>query len=267
METTVTVGNIILSFEDTGGIPVLFVHGFPLDHTMWQAQLTGLEVPNRLIAPDLRGFGKSSAPQSPYNCYSMDAYAWDLRNLMDALKLQQVVMVGLSMGGYITFAFHRLFPDRLKGIVLVDTRAGADTQEKRDKRMADIAKARSDGVKAIANGMLPKLFSPHTRKNNPALVGKVRDMMARQPLEGVAGALQAMAYRPDSTPGLPSISVPTLVVVGADDELTPVRDAMEMAENIPNSRLVTIPKAGHLAPMERPDRFNRALRGFLAELR
>ncbi len=262
----VTVSGFDLSFEDTGGVPVLFVHGFPLDHTMWDAQMEGLKVPNRLIAPDLRGFGESSVPSSPYNCYGMDAYATDLKNLLDALYLQQVVMVGLSMGGYITFAFHRLFPDRLKGIVLVDTRAGADTPEGRQGRMAAMEKARNEGVKPIAEGMIQKLFSPYTIKNKPDLVEKVREMMCRQPVAGVIGALQAMADRPDSRPGLPNIHVPTMVVVGADDAITPPDRAMEIAENIPDSRLIIIPKAGHLAPLEMPDVFNRALREFIAEL-
>ncbi len=261
-----TVSSFGLFFEDTGGTPVLFVHGFPLDHTMWEAQLTELGVPNRLIAPDLRGFGGSAVPQLPYDCYSMDVYATDLRNLLDALQLQQVVMVGLSMGGYITFAFHRLFPDRLKGVVLVDTRAGADTPEGRQGRMDAIDKVRAEGVRAIADAMSQKLFSPYTLRNDPDLVEQVREMMARQPAAGVIGALRAMADRPDSTPDLADIDIPTLVVVGADDELTPPENAMEMARGIPNSRLVTIPNAGHLTPMERPELFNQALREFLAGL-
>ncbi len=267
MDKLISVNDIDLFFEDTGGMPLLLVHGFPMDHTMWEKQLTGLGIHERILAPDLRGFGKSTVPTRPYDCYSMDAYATDLRNLLDALSLQQVILVGLSMGGYIAFAFHRLFPERLKGLVLVDTRPTEDTPDGKQGRLDAIEKVRQGGVKMIADDMIPKLFSLNTLKNNRSLVEKVRDMMTRQPPGGVIGALHAMAERPDSTPDLPGIQVPTLVVVGADDKLTPPEDAMGMARNIRNARLEIIPGAGHLTPLEAPGPFNRTLREFISELK
>ncbi len=254
----VKVGDVYLNFvvEGEEGIPLLLVHGFPFDHTMWRAQLSGLADHFRMIAPDLRGFGESDAPEGGY---SMDRFADDLAGLLDVLGVEKVVLVGLSMGGYIAFAFQRRHPERLSGLVLVDTQATADTLEGREGRFAAIEKVRRQGVESIVDGLLPKLFAPMTLLQKPIAVRSLREMMARQPANGVIGALEAMAGRPDSTPGLEGITCKSLVVVGQEDALTPPAKAEAMASAIKAARLQIVPGAGHLVPIEAPEAFNNLL--------
>ena len=265
MERMENAGELSLFVRETDGKAVLFVHGFPLNHTMWRFQLDELGGEYRMIAPDLRGLGKSDVPE-PHTSYSMDAYATDLKNLLDRLGLSRVVLVGLSMGGYISFAFNRLFPDRIRALVLVDTRAGADSPEGFEGRMNAIEVVKSRGSGAIVDSMIPKLFSPETLKKRPGIVSDVRTMMEQQNPVGVMGALWAMAHRPDSRPDLPGIRVPALVVVGEEDVLTPPSEAKSMADAIPGARLEVIPHAGHMSPMEAPERFNKVLLEFLRQL-
>lgn len=255
------VHGVEIAYVDQGaGSPILFVHGFPLDGSLWQPQLEALEGEYRVIAPDLRGFGESgSSPQ-----VTMEAYAGDLHALLDELQIDQAVLVGLSMGGYITFAFYRAYPDRVRGLVLVDTRPHADTEEARANRAVAAAKVAEQGSEALADDMLEKLVSPSTMERRPDLVRSIHGMMARQPVDGIVAALHGMAERPDSRPLLGEISVPTLVVVGADDVITPVADAESMVDAIPGSELVVIPDAGHLSNLEQPRVFNQALREFMA---
>lgn len=254
------VNGVELFYRDRGtGLPLLFVHGFPLDGTLWQPQLDALSDSYRVIVPDLRGFGES--PPSP--SMTMEQYAGDLEKLLDRLKVDYVVLAGLSMGGYIAFAFYREYPDRVQGLVLVDTRAQADTDEIRANRAATVARVQEQGVAVLADEMVGKLLSPATLKHQPELVERVREMMARQSVEGVVAALRGMAERPDSRPMLGNISVPTLVVVGADDTVTPIADAEAMVNAIPGAELAVIPEAGHLSNLEQPEAFNQALREFI----
>ncbi|MFQ5854250.1 MAG: alpha/beta fold hydrolase [Anaerolineae bacterium] len=255
------VNDIEMSYADRGtGLPIVFVHGFPLDGTLWQPQLDALSDEYRVIVPDLRGFGGSTPSQE----VTMDQYADDLHTLLDELEVNQVVLAGLSMGGYIAFAFHQKYPDRLCGLVLVDTRPQADTDEARANRAATAAIVKELGAAALADDMLGKLLSPVTSKNQPNLVQTVHAMMARQPVVGIVAALHGMAQRPDSRPMLGDISVATLVVVGADDAITPAADAEAMVDAIPGSKLVVIPDAGHLSNLEQSQAFNQALREFIA---
>lgn len=242
------------------GLPVLFVHGFPLDSTLWEPQIDALSDEYRVIVPDLRGFGDST----PTADVTMEAYADDLSALLDELNIDQVVLAGLSMGGYIALAFYHKYPDRVRGLVLVDTRPQADSDEARANRATTAQKVKAHGAIRLADDMLGKLLSPATVKNQPDLVRTVHEMMARQPVEGIVAALHGMAQRPDSRPMLRDISVPTLVVVGADDAITPVADAESMVEAIPGSQPAVIPDAGHLSNLEQPRAFNQALREFLA---
>lgn len=255
------INGIETFYRDRGaGLPVLLVHGFPLDGTLWQPQLDELADEYRVIAPDLRGFGESA----PGAEVTMEQYADDLGALLDELEIDQVVLAGLSMGGYIAFAFHRKYPDRVLGLVLVDTRPQADTDQVRANRVATATKVKEQGATVLADDMLSKLLSPATVNNKPNLVRTVHAMMSRQPVPGIVAALQAMAARPDSRPMLGGISVPTLIVVGADDTITPVADAEAMVEAIPGAELVIIPQAGHLSNLEQPEAFNQALRTFIA---
>lgn len=257
----VNVNGIQMSYADRGtGLPILFVHGFPLDGALWLPQLDALSDEYRVIVPDLRGFGDSTPSQD----VTMERYADDLRALLNELEIDHVVLAGLSMGGYVAFAFYRKYPDRVRGLVLVDTRAQADSDEARANRATTAQKVKEHGAASLADDMLDKLLSPATFENQPDLVQTARAMMARQPVEAIVAALQGMAERPDSRPLLGDISVPTLIVVGADDTITPVADAESMADAIPGSKLVIIPNAAHLSNLEQPQAFNQALREFIA---
>jgi 3-oxoadipate enol-lactonase len=258
------VNGVSLAVEVRGDGPaVLFIHGYPLDHTIWTHQIAALEGWCR-IAPDLRGMGRSDAPDLGY---SMETYAADLAELLDLLGASDVVLVGLSMGGYIAFEFLRRWRQRVRGLVLVDTRAEADSPEARANRDAAAATARDQGAAAIAEAMLPKVLGASTRAGAPATVERVRAMMAATPVAGIVGALGAMRERPDSTPLLPGMAgLPTLVIAGDEDELAPPAQARAMADAIPGASLVVIRSAGHLPTLERPTETTDAILGFLAGL-
>ena len=254
-----------MAYEDTGGagIPLLLVHGFPLDRTLWAAQVRGLANLARVIVPDLRGFGESGLPTG---AVTVDVYAEDLRGLLDVLGIKSAVVAGLSMGGYIAFAFYRQNPQRVRGLILANTKAGADSLEGKKGRDDSAALAREKGTAAIAERMLPKMLTPKTAVEHPLIAATVNTMMSRQSVDGVVGALAAMRDRPDSTPTMSQVSVPTLVITGAEDNLIPPKESELMRDGIRGSRLVTIPGAAHLSSVEQPDAFNQAVREFLKSL-
>lgn len=258
---TATINGITIAYTEAGqGTPVLFVHGYPLNRTMWEPQLTALSQRARAIAVDLRGHGESSAPLW---FATMDLFADDLKGLLDHLGIDRAVICGFSMGGYVTFAFYRKYPERVRGLILADTRAQPDSPEAKQNRFNAAQTAHQQGAKAIADGILPRLLTTSAVEGNPVLVAKVRAILESVPVAGIAADLMALAERPDSQPLLPQISVPTLVIVGAEDTLTPPTDSQLMAERIPRARLVTIPNAAHLSNMEQPEAFNRAVGEFL----
>ena len=256
-----TVNGVSLAVEVRGDGPaVLFIHGYPLDRSIWTHQLAALDGWSS-VAPDLRGMGQSDAPDLGY---SMETYAADLAALLDLLGLGEVVLVGHSMGGYVAFEFLRRWRDRVRGLVLVDTRAEADTPEGKKSRDAAGATAREQGAEAIAQAMIPKMLGPSTLAAAPATVERVRTMMAATPVAGIVGALGAMRDRPDSTLMLPGLAgIPALVIVGDEDELTPAAQARAMADAIPGASLVVVRSAGHLPTMERPVETTDALLAFL----
>ena len=258
------VNGVTLAVEVRGDGPaVLFVHGYPFDHTIWTHQVAALDGWCR-IAPDLRGMGQSDAPDLGY---SMETYAADLAGLLDLLGARDAVLVGLSMGGYIAFEFLRRWRERVRALVLVDTRAEADTPEGRMARETAAATAREQGAEAIAESLLPKVLGASTLGASQATVERVRAMMAATPVAGIVGALGAMRDRSDSTPLLAGLDgLPTLVLVGDEDEVTPPAQAKAMAEAIPGASLVVIRSAGHLAPLERPVETTDAITAFLAGL-
>jgi 3-oxoadipate enol-lactonase len=259
-----TVNGVNLAVELAGdGTALLMVHGYPLDRSIWRHPLENLDSVRR-IAPDLRGFGASDAPDLGY---SMATYAADLAALLDTLGIDQVVLCGLSMGGYVAFEFVRSHRARVKGLVLVATRAEADSPEARRNRDAAAVAARERGVGAVVEAMLPRLLAPESYANTE-LVQSVRGMIERTPLAGVVGALAAMRDRPDSSPLLAALGdIPVLVVAGEQDQIIPLADITRMRDAIPGAALRVIPRAGHLVTMEQPQQFTRALQDFMGSVK
>jgi 3-oxoadipate enol-lactonase len=242
---------------------VLLVHAFPLHAGMWEPQIQSLGR-FRVIAPDLKGFGGSGAPEDPAD-YSMDGYADDLKALLEELGLQHAVVVGLSMGGYIALAFVRRYPESVAALVLADSRAEADAGESKDKRTAQQRQVRDTGTGGLIDTLAGALLSPDTMEKKPEIVQHTKRLMDN-PAQGFIGALEAMKNRPDSTDSLVRIDVPTLVIVGENDTVTPPEASRKIHEHVRGSRLVVIPHAGHLSNLEAPKEFNQALEDFLTEL-
>jgi pimeloyl-ACP methyl ester carboxylesterase len=257
---------MILAFDDNGPGPVVvLLHGFPLDRTMWAAQAATLGSLYRVITPDLRGFGQTAAPGG---IYPIEDMADDVVETLDALKIAEpIVLGGLSMGGYVAMSLAVRYPKRLRALMLMDTRAGADSPEAAAHREATAREVEATGrVEGVVASYLPKLFGPVTRERRADLVAQVAETMrATSPL-AVAGALRGMATRADRSVDLGRITVPTLVMVGADDALTPPAEARAIAAKLPHAQLVEVPDAGHLAPLEDPAAANAAILKFLESL-
>lgn len=262
---------------------IVFVHGFPFTGEAWADQLGALPDGWRGIAPDLRGFGATDihavAGEVPTGrklggriarddepVLTMTCFARDLAELIDAEADGEAVVCGLSMGGYAAFELWRRHPDRVRALVLADTRASADDDEGRENRYRMAQTVRKDGMEPVARAMTPSLLSEKTRQDAPDVVARVRDMILRTPPRTAIAALAGMAARHDATDELPTISVPTLVIAGEHDALTPPEHARVMTDAIPDASIDVIPDAGHLSNMERPAAFNRALASFLTGL-
>jgi 3-oxoadipate enol-lactonase len=257
------VDDVEIAFDDIGsGLPVVFLHGFPLNRTMWDPQVGALVAECRCIPIDFRGFGDSSGGPP----YSMDRYADDVAAVLDTLQIERAVVIGLSMGGYVAFALWRRHRARIRALVLADTRASADTVEIAERRRQMIELAETQGPTAIANMQIAGLVGKTTRDKRPDIYDATHRMMAQSDVEGIVGALEALMTRPDSTPMLATIDVPTLIVVGEEDVLTPPKDAEALQAAIAGSRLEILQQAGHLSNVERPAAFNTVVSEFLASL-
>ena len=259
------IGGIEMAWDDTGqGLPLVLLHAFPVNRRMWAAEREALAPRYRVITPDFRGHGESGLAEEDS---TMERLAEDVCGLLDELKLERVVLGGLSMGGYAAFAFLRRHAGRVAALILADTRAGADSEDGRKARYDSAALAEKEGAGVIAERLLPKLLGATTQANKPEVVAAVRAMILSTPPAGIARALRGMAARSDSTPLLGAIRVPTLILVGEEDTLTPPAESEAMAKAIPGAALVKIPAAGHLANLEQPAAFTRALEDFLGSLR
>lgn len=266
MSQSARLRGIEMAFDDTGrGAPVVLLHGFPFNRTMWRGQVEALSATHRVIAPDLRGMGETSAPSA--EAATMAEMAEDVSALLDELGVRQRVVLGaLSMGGYVALAFCRKFPHRVRALVLADTRAQADDEEGKRKREETARRALSEGMTAVADAMLPKLLAPATREQDPALVERVREMILKTKPVGAAAALRGMARRPDQTDFLQRILAPALILVGSEDQITPPDDSEVLRREIRGSRLEVLDGAAHLSNLERPAEFNRALETFLGDI-
>lgn len=243
----------------------VLLHAFPLGANQWEPQMRSIPAGWRLITPDLRGFGGSTELDS-LSAMAITDYADDVVDLLAELAVPRAVIGGLSMGGYVALALAEGAPQVIDALVLADTRATADSPEGRANRRNMLAIVEREGPSGVAREMMPKLLGKTTRESNPGVEAQVRRLIKQQSPVAVRSAIHRMMHRPDSTALLPRISVPTLVIVGEEDELTPPADARRIAEAVPGATLVTIPAAGHLANLEQPDAFNAALHEFLAKL-
>jgi 3-oxoadipate enol-lactonase len=250
-----------LAYDVTGAGPVLLLlHAFPLGLAMWDEQVHALADGRQLVRFDARGFGGSPPGDG---LLTMERIADDAVGVLDRLGVPSAVVAGLSMGGYAALALARRHPDRIRALVLADTRSGADSPEAKAARAAQAERVRREGARAIADAVLPKLLGATSHRERPDLVARVRSLIEANPPRGIADALAGLAARADSTPALREIRVPTLVVVGDEDAITPLAEAEALQRGIQGSRLAVVPRAGHLSNMENPAEFNRHVRSFL----
>lgn len=243
--------------------PLLFLHAFPLNRTLWDPQFNDLSDVARVLTFDLRGFGDAD----PVGAESMAQLATDCNAFLDAMRVSRpVTLCGLSLGGYVAFAFYRQYPERVRALILAATRAGPDSEEGKANRDRLAAAVLERGPSAAVEAMLPKMFAPRTYETQPRLVESVRAMMLSASTPGIVGALRALRDRPDSTPTLAEIKVPTLILHGPDDQLINLGEAEKMRDGIGGARLQVLPDSGHLLNLEQPALFNAAVRDFIESL-
>jgi pimeloyl-ACP methyl ester carboxylesterase len=259
----IKIGDIQLNVIERGnGVPLLLVHGYPLDHSMWRGQLDGLANSCRLIAPDLRGFGESSVTPGTVTMAQM---ADDLAGLLDALAIRDpIVFCGLSMGGYVAWQFALRHRARLNKLILCDTRAIADSKEVAAGRLKTAERVLVEGSSVAADALVPKLFAPGTYSKQPEIVDQTRQVVLRTSAAGIAAALRGMAERSDVTDRLGEIDVPALLMGGRHDGISPPDEMRGIAGRMRKARFVEIADAGHMAPLEQPGAVNAAIREFLA---
>lgn len=263
---TVKLSQTTMAYVDEGrGVPVVLLHGFPLDHTMWNAQIKALASHARVIAPDLRGFGDTPlATGDADRGVSMEAHAADVAELLDAIDVREpVVLAGFSMGGYIAWQFVRQHGHRLRALIQCDTRAKADTEEARAGRIKMAEAVVNEGASLAAKAMEPKLFRKAAAQEQPDVIAAIRATMERQVPAAIAAAQRGMAARPDVTEMLPHITVPTLVLVGAEDVISTPAEMKEIADAIPGSEYVVIPNSGHMTTVENSAATSAALAKFV----
>jgi len=243
---------------------IVLLHAFPLGAGMWEPQIRSIPKGWRLITPDLRGFGGSTS--SDGMAPTMDDYAIDVMGLLGELGVSRAVVGGCSMGGYATFALLKRAPDLVTGLVLADTRMGADSPEARANRRSMLALVDREGPSGVAREMMPRLIGKTTRETDPTVESTIRRLIKQQSPDGIRAAIQRMMDRMDATAVVSAVRVPALVVVGEEDVLTPVEESRRMAAAIPGAALEIVPGAGHLPNLEQPDRFNAVLTRFLEAL-
>jgi pimeloyl-ACP methyl ester carboxylesterase len=247
----IVFNGIELAFDRRGkGTPLVLIHGYPLDHSIWGDEVPLLEKDFDLILPDVRGFGESAAVETPY---SMTDIAADLAAILDSIGVQKAAVAGHSMGGYVALAFAKAFPDRVSGLSLISSQDAGDPPERKEGRYKTAADVSEKGVGIVAAAMTDKL-SPNQRVRDV-----VRSLIGKQSISGVAGALKAMAEREDLTSFLASFKLPLVLVHGDADELIPVDRAREIKALVPAAHLVELPGAGHMPMMEQPERTAEAL--------
>lgn len=257
-----TVNGIKMSVCVAGsGSPLLFVHGFPLNHQMWQAQIEFFKKKFLVIAPDLRGFGRSEVTRGTI---SMEQHADDLNSLLNELKVEEpVIFCGLSMGGYIAWEFWKKYPDRLRSLILCDTRANSDSQDGIHNRIKMVSLVLKHGPESIASSMIPNLISETTQQTQPEIVKLLTETIKSTDREGIAASQRGMVERNNFSEQITEIQIPTLFIVGSEDRLTPPDVMKTMCLQMPLARYIEIPDVGHMSTMEAPDSANLAIEEFI----
>jgi 3-oxoadipate enol-lactonase len=258
-----TINGIDLYFTDSGNPSqdaIVFIHGFPFSHEMWNQQIDLLKKDYRVIAYDLRGHGRSGVGDGQY---AFEFFVDDLIGLLDHLKIGKAVLCGLSIGGYIALRAVERNPERVKGLILCDTQSGPDSNEAKLRRAATIKAVKTDGVNVYAEGLVKALFTPVSFTTKADVVERIKETVRSTSSVGICGTLLALAGRTDTTPSLPSIKIPVCILVGEHDPITPPRLSEEMHGKIPNSEFHVVLNAAHLSNLENPNAFNKHLLDFL----
>ncbi|MBK8943876.1 MAG: alpha/beta hydrolase [Ignavibacteriae bacterium] len=262
METTINNLRVYLSGNEKNK-SIIFIHGFPYDHTMWDEQVNFLKDKYFCVRYDIRGLGKSPAGDGQY---TMDSFVEDLFSIIDELKLEKPIICGLSMGGYITFRALEIDQIKFSAAILLDTRTESDNNEGKIKRQNGIAKINKEGVISYVNNFVPTCFWDETIKNNSELYNTVLNQSRTSNAIGVKGCLFAMLSRTDTTDSLKKINIPTLILCGEFDKLTPPNVMQKIADEIPNSKFVMTKNSGHMTPIEKPDDVNLNINDFLDKI-
>ncbi len=264
MIRAVTINDVPFSCFDAGsGHVLLFVHGFPLDHTMWSAQLDYFQQGYRVIAPDLRGFGKSGGAD---DLLTMQQFAEDLHQLLDVLEIDEpVTLCGFSMGGYIAWQFALKYRQRLARLILCDTKAAADNQEVQMNREVVASQVLQEGPDFLVDGMIEKLFAPISGQTQPEIVKQIQNIIRSSSPLAIAGASRGMAQRTDAQNILAEIDLPTLVLCGTEDSITSLEEMRQFSRTMPDAEFHAIPGAGHMAPLEKPELVNNLIQDFLSK--
>ena len=259
---TLNVNGVRLCYDDVGegSVPVIFLHGFPFDKNMWQSQIEFLKSTQRVIAYDIRGFGKSSDHGTSL---SIDQFSEDLIRFMDLLSIDKAVVCGLSMGGYVAMNAHRRAPGRFEALILSDTQCVADTAEGKKKRYQSIDEINSEGIKNFAEGFIQSAFCKNSLSNKKDVVDKLKEVIYSTSPRMITQGLKALAERKETCSTLCNVSIPTLVICGKEDEMTPVIQSEYLKQNINGSLLCIIENAGHVSNLEQPEEFNKQLINFL----
>lgn len=262
----INVNGTTLSFDDfgVGEMPIIFIHGFPFDKSTWQPQMTFLQKSHRVIAYDIRGFGSSLAGKEKA---SITLFADDLVRFMDAMEIEKAIVCGLSMGGYILLNAVQRYPDRFAAIILADTQCIPDSEMVREKRSETILHIEANGLKIFADGFIKNVFTPHTLDSKKEVVESTRKIMLDTPPETVTSGLSALAERAEICTLLKDLFIPTLIICGRQDMVTPLAQSESMHSEITNSTLIIIEKAGHLSNLEQPKAFNKAIEDFVLTLK
>jgi len=259
------VNNFTISYNDVGEgkIPVIFLHGFPFDKSMWKGQLDSLNSSYRLIACDIRGFGKSTDEETPL---SIDLFSEDLIAFLDKLNIKKAIVCGLSMGGFIALNAIKKFPERFEALILCDTQCIADTTEVKENRYKAIDQINRDGVSIFNEKFIKSVFHPNSLTNKTELVENLSTVVFTNSKEIIIAGITALAGRPETCSSLSAIGIPTLIICGREDSVTPLVQSEFMHEHIEGSNLKIIDNAGHVSNLEQPDEFNKYLRNFLNSL-